>query len=80
MPTLTIPEDVFIRALKESAAANMDSLQMVTAKEAAGLLKLTPQAFREIATDHFNFGPHRTRWSLADIKALIEKRRIKSRS
>lgn len=82
MPSgLSIPSDVLERAVVTVlSGADIESVQMMGAKEAAKILNITPQAFRNIAVDHFDFGGRKGfRWSLKDIKALAEKRRVKAR-
>lgn len=79
---LQIPNDLMQRALSWAAqqrfeSVDMESVTLLTAEEAAKMLKITPRAFRNIAVDSIDFGERRARYSLKDIKALIEKRRIK---
>lgn len=83
---LTIPNDLLERALSWAAqqrfeAVNVEAITLLTAKEAAAKLSMPVKAFRKLATDHIDFGgAKRLRWSIADIRTLVEKRRVKSRS
>jgi hypothetical protein len=82
--SLTIPADIVERALKAAfsehlANIDLEDVKLYTAKEAAGMLKLTQQGFRRIAKDQVDFGPQSKRWSLKDIRHLIELRRVKGR-
>lgn len=80
---LTIPADVLERALgialgERLATVDVEALELLDAKAAAKLLKLTPQGFRLIAKEHIDFGERRMRWSMKNLKALIEARKVKA--
>ncbi len=82
---LSIPQDVLERALGWAAqqrfeSVDVEAITMLTTKEAAEKLKITPKVFRKLAGDHFDFGERRFRWSLKDIRAIAEKRRVKARA
>lgn len=80
--TLSIPSDVLERAIAEAVSsvvkAGAEDLQMLDAKQASELLKITPQAFRKLAGDSFDFGQRRARWSLRELRELVETRRVKA--
>lgn len=80
--TISIPKELLERALSAAFRENVkslevESLKLIDAKEAANLLGITPRAFRNIACDHFDFGTKRARWSLKDLRQIIEKRRVR---
>lgn len=84
-PGLLIPDDLAFRALAWAAqqrfeSVDVESVKLLKATQAAKLLGIPTPAFRRLAADHIDFGEKTTRWSLKDIKALIEKRRVKARS
>jgi hypothetical protein len=45
---------------------------LLTAKEAAENLKISPQTFRKLPIRHFRIG-HSHRWALEDIRAYVER-------
>lgn len=83
IPALKVPAEVFGPALKAAileAMAKMDleDVTLFTSKEAAALLKVTPQRFRQIAKDVIEFGPQSKRITVRDLKAIVESRRVKA--
>ena len=79
----TIPAAVMERALSAAllehvGKVDVEALTMCDAMEAGKLLKISPQAFRAMALEHFDFGARRTRWSLKEIRQLVEQRRVKA--
>ncbi len=77
--SVTVPNEVMERVLRDAMSTlDLDAVTLVDAKKAAELLKLTPRAFKEVARDFFDFGERRTRWSVAELRELIESRRVKS--
>lgn len=83
MTPLKVPAEIFGPALKAAlqealATQNLEDVTLFTSKEAAALLKVTPQRFREMRKDIISFGPQSQRITLRDLRDLIEKRRVKS--
>lgn len=81
---LVIPEDVLVEALSKAihnrvSSVDLDELKLITAKQAADMFGITPQSFREIAADAFDLGQRRTRWSLKEIKEILETRRVRKK-
>jgi hypothetical protein len=82
LPGFTVTDDLAFRALgwafqQRLESVDVEAVTMLTAKEAAALLKISTQCFRRIAADHFDFERGNSRWSLKDIKQLADSRRIK---
>jgi predicted DNA-binding transcriptional regulator AlpA len=44
---------------------------------ATPMLKISAQSFRKIAPPHVDLGEKLYRWSLKDIKALVDSRKVK---
>lgn len=84
MTQIGIPDEVLERAVamaiqQRTDTMNLDDVTVFDAHEAAARLKITPQAFRKLSCDYIDFGSRQRRWTIKDIKALIEKRRVKAR-
>ena len=80
--SLSIPEKTITRAFEKAlakhvASLDVEGLTLLDANAAAKMFGITPQAFREIALEHFDLGSRRTRWSLTDLRAILEKRKVK---
>ena len=58
---------------------DVEEATLLTVKEAAAMLKISPHSFRKIAPAHIDLGQKLYRWTLKDLKALVESRRVKSR-
>lgn len=81
---LTIPADVLERALEQAALKHLESVDVeaithVDTKTAAKLLSIPPRVFRKLALDYVDFGELRRRWSLKEIKQLVEARKVRAR-
>lgn len=79
---LTVSKDVAERALgwafqQRLESVDVEATTLLTVKEAAAMLKISPHSFRKIAPAHIDLGEKLYRWSLKDIRALIESRRTK---
>jgi predicted transcriptional regulator len=83
--SLTIPNDILERAIvsavrEQLQAMDLESMRLLTSVQVADLLEVTPHAVRKFAdVDHIDLGQRHRRWTLADIKGLIERRRVKAR-
>jgi hypothetical protein len=80
---LKIPAEVLESAIRGAIQQSLDGIdlrdvKLYRAKEAAAMLKLTQQGFRQIARNRVDFGPQSKRWSLSDLEALIQSRRVKA--
>lgn len=80
IPAKVLEQAVRAAVLQSIGAVDVEALSILTAKEAAAILKLTPARLRQLRADCFDMGRGNTRWSLKDIRALLEKRRVKGRS
>jgi hypothetical protein len=83
MSGIELPQSMFSDTLAKVLEQKVEELRLVDAKTAGQMLSMTDRGFRELAkregVDHFDMaGERRTRWSLADIRSLINKRRVLS--
>lgn len=81
IPPIAIPNEMLERAVTAVIASlGIEQLELVTAKQAARLFKITPQGFRDLAKKEvglIDLGPRAARYSVAELKAIVEKRRVK---
>jgi predicted DNA-binding transcriptional regulator AlpA len=82
MSALSIPQDLAERALgwafqQRLESVDVEAATLLTVKEAAAMLKISAQSFRKIAPPHVDLGEKLYRWSLKDIRQLVDSRRVK---
>jgi hypothetical protein len=77
-----IPAGALERALAEAVKAQIDDLQLYTAKEAAAFLKVPASTFRDIVRREqcglFDLGQRGARWSGKQLRELLARREVKS--
>lgn len=74
----------FCRALAATLAGmlevHLDDLRLLDANQAAQMLGVTPQTFRNIAEReglrYVDMGERNSRWSVAELRELIARRRV----
>jgi hypothetical protein len=82
---LSIPQDVMERAAawaiqQALERVDVDSIKCISAKQAAEQLGISVDSFKRLAraTDYLDLGEKLPRWSLKDIRQLIESRKVKA--
>lgn len=82
-PDVIIPGEVFASALRTAILERMDaldleSIKLLNAKDAARLFNISPATLRKGRIDCIDFGERNMRWSIKDLKAAVESRRVKA--
>lgn len=80
-----VPQSSLDQALAQAVESHLhgriEDLSLLDTPAAAKLLDLDPRAFLALAKDEgirpVSFGPRRTRWTMADLRRLIESHRVK---
>lgn len=85
-PGLSIPADILERALGWAAQqaieqAGVESIKCLTIKQAAAQLSISVSSFRKLVTKigYIDLGEKLPRFSVKQIKLLIEMRTVKGR-
>jgi hypothetical protein len=77
-----IPAGTLEKAISDAVKEKVEDLQLLTAKEAAALMKVPVTTFRDLARREqcgsFDLGPRGARWSMKQIRSLQAKREVKA--
>lgn len=79
MGAISIPDELIKDAIKEvlDQKLEIDDLKLLDINQAAKLLGMTKESVRNLKVDTIDFGERTTRWSLADLRKVIESKRVK---